>query len=218
MKSRKFNGQGGIRTPGSLAGTPVFKTDPAEVRPLAIACDSRGTSGASGAARGDAVRTSGFGLHSLLHTAPRDGLVRWVVFQTTSRARFRLTQWLFAADKPDAEAAAAIMYAGCAGTLAVQSFAEYQAALDDLDALRRTRVSPKEPGQRRPNVRRGVSYGYCVCCGAVTSARGGRAPKYCPTHRERKYQRAYRTGTAVIGSIARAAVVCEAPRRQAVGA
>lgn len=134
--------------------------------------------------------------------------MRWVVFQRTPRGRFRLTQWLFAHDKSAAEAKAALWYAGCAGTLDVLSFVEFQMMLDDQDALHRTRVAPAETGQRRPNMKRGVSFGACVWCGAITSARGGRAPKYCAAHREWKYQRACRSGQPVS---------CALPQRQAVG-
>ena len=149
-------------------------------------------------------------------TGSNDGLIRWVVFQRTKRGRFRLTQYLFAPDKATASATARAWYAGCAGTLELMSFAEYQAVLDDLDALRRTRVSPVEPGQRRPNMKRGISYGCCVWCGAVTQSRGGKPPKYCASHRDRAHQRAYRTSAAVVGSIR--PVVVPALQRQVVGA
>lgn len=137
----------------------------------------------------------------------QEGWIRWVVFQRTARGAFRLTQYLFAPDKDTASRTAAAWYAGCAGTLDVLSYLEYETMLDDLSALARTRVTPAEPGQRRPHMKRGVSYGACVWCGVVTSAPGGRAPLYCVSHRDRKYQRAYRTGMPVVGTT-----------RQAVGA
>lgn len=124
----------------------------------------------------------------------RGGMFRWVVFQVTRKGRFRLTRWLRADTKSEAEQRAAERYEGCAGTLEVVSAIELSVIVDDQRACARTRIAPIPEGARRPNVKRGTSYGECAYCGRVTTADGGRPPKYCDVHRNKKDQRAFRMG------------------------
>lgn len=120
------------------------------------------------------------------------GRFRWIVFQARKSGPFRLTQNLWADHRSQATTLADALYEGCVGTLTVMSVAEYEAAQDDVAAIRRTRLAPKGEGEKRPYCRRGTSYGACNYCGTITTANGGRAPDYCADHNSRPMQEAYR--------------------------